>query len=146
LEYALKNHRSETYWLTRNSCATAVIDMLIAGIRLHQERFGTKDREDSALALIEANQSLAGMWDEEKSDSGVKKFFLKRKFLAGLLVNPFMSFPAKLPTVLQHRGFLKSASTPDEIYGPEGEQKAPKLKPTPSFLQEEPSEWDMIFQ
>lgn len=148
LEHALSDHTGETYWLTRNSCSTSVMDMLIKGIRRFQKVTGTKHREETAQGLQQANDAVAeaGLGDVEADfvpeDSnklkdaarflwrhtkkaarlghlrdlfGLTEEHIQRRFLGGLLVNPYMSFPAKLALVLEHRGLVRDHDHPDEV-------------------------------
>lgn len=50
LDITLANHRGETYWLTRNSCSTAVMDMLIAGLKEHKRWLRVTRREEVSAA------------------------------------------------------------------------------------------------
>lgn len=150
MAHALLDHNDETYWLTRNSCSTSVMDMLIKGIRRYQEVSGTKAREEVARGLQEANDATAeaGLGEVEADEAeaqeepgrlrragqwvwkhtkkaarlghardllGLTEEHIQRRFLGGLLVNPYMSFPAKLALVLEHRGLIEDHENPDEI-------------------------------
>lgn len=153
LEIALADHSRETYWLTRNSCATAVMDMLIAGIRrIHAPR-DPKRGERIVADLLAANQAVreagltegspvpeeappergpltrVGRWIGHHARKaarlghlrdflGLSEEAMRRRFLGGLLVNPMMSFPAKLPLVLANRGLIADHREPEEFLGP----------------------------
>jgi hypothetical protein len=148
MDHTLLDHSQETYWLTRNSCSTAVVDMLIKGIKRFQQVSQTRFRQEALLGLQRANDLVfhAGLGEDEavpvqeeggrlrrigrwvwkhtkkavrlehvKDFLGLSKDKIKRRFLGGLLVNPYMSFPAKIALVLEHRGLIVDHKKPNEI-------------------------------
>lgn len=137
LDHGLAPHRDETYWLTHNSCSTAVMDMIIEGLRSQQAVRADQARAADLQALVEANEATKGvdvgelfeavaLWTAEQARRtitlertrrllGIHRENIKRTGgPMDLLFNPLMCFPAKLPGVLHRRRLIRSEE-PEEI-------------------------------
>lgn len=139
LETTLQNHRGETYWLTRRSCSTEFMDMLIQGLERAQDYDSALDRGEDLAGLRESlrdtraadldaaedeGRSLLGRaWDfggavvrtlDPRRWLGIHRDKVRRTTPLGIFVNPAMSLPARLPGVLHRRGLIDS-TTPDEV-------------------------------
>ena len=139
LETTLQNHRGETYWLTRRSCSTEFLDILIGGLERSKDLDQALDRGEDLAGLRdslsqtraadldtaeEEGRSILGtLWDAGGTVLralnplrwvGMTRDRIRRTTPLGIFVNPAMSLPAQLPGVLSRRGLLDS-SDPDEI-------------------------------
>lgn len=159
LQVTLQNHRGETYWLTRRSCSTEFLDILIDGLERAEDLDEALDRgedldglrdslrqtRDADLDAAEAEgRSILGMvWDAGGAVlrtlnpfrwAGMTRDRVRRTTPLGIFVNPAMSLPAQLPGVLSRRGLLDSKD-PDEVMkyeAPPAATAAP-LPGTPGF-------------
>jgi hypothetical protein len=129
LETALQDHREENYHLVRKSCGTEFVDLLIAGLEASKR----SDREDPRIqglrqsqrltralsdpVVAQAAESRSPSWWKKLSPRywlGLQRNHIRRTAFGGFLLNPMMSFPARLPGVLYRRGLLRS-KRPDSV-------------------------------
>ncbi len=134
LEQALRDHRGETYWLTRRSCSTEFMDMLIDGLEraetsraeavkalrsdLAESREQPLSRAEEAWHGLRSAAASAGGLLNPLRWLGLSRDNVRRTTPLGLFVNPVMSMPAQLPGVLYRRGLLDSPE-PDEVLPPQ---------------------------
>jgi hypothetical protein len=153
LKATLRDHRGETYWLTRRSCSTEFMDILITGLEraedltkalrrgddvagLRQSLSETR-RADLDAAEAEGKSILGHLWSAGGAVLhavnparwfGFTRDRVRRTTPLGIFVNPAMSLPAQLPGVLARRGLLDS-SDPDEVM--KYEPPPPAASPVP---------------
>lgn len=135
MDISLEDHRQAVYKLTRRSCSTEFMDILIEGLKRHQARTPEAARGETIEDLEGTLRRTrdADVDEVEREGQGVmanlKGFFAKlhparwlgitrdhvrRTTPHGILVNPLMSLPAQLPGVLRRRDLLETAK-PFEI-------------------------------
>ncbi len=134
IEEALRpENRIKGYNLTRRSCATEFVDILIAGV----------ERSETARKALREQGSIEGLegrleGEEVGEDpgrirrvlravnpfrrAGISRSNFRRTTPHGILVNPYLSMPARLPFALERRNLIESADSPDELYEFQGRQ------------------------
>lgn len=140
LDESLVDNTQTKYWLTRRSCATELIDILIMGLRqaqvegsgrdlgpieeLEKELAETRAQDASRL---EAFQAWAkGAWESTlkvinpvnwyragRDALGLSRDSFTRTTPNGILINFVLSLPAQIPGALYRRGLLPDTD-PDE--------------------------------
>lgn len=149
---SVANHRGETYYLTRRSCSTELMDFLIEGLEAAEARadaVAAMQRSLDDTRGVSIWSILGGVRDaggavlnflDPRRFLGFRRDEVQREFLGGVLVNPAMSFPAQMPGVLARRGLLESSDANSIQNFAEG-ARAPALRPEP---QQAPAFWDIM--
>ncbi len=139
-ETAMQDHRKGVYKLTRRSCSTEFMDMLIGGLKASQSapeliadlEATVQYTRDADVSQVVAEGAVVSpkrrsFWRKFNPGYwlGMTRDHIRRTTPLGVFVNPLMSLPAQLPGVLGRRGLLENKEPYSiEKYQPTAEEIA----------------------